>query len=156
MTARLAEVEGPPEVGKVTFIENQVDNTTGTILLRATFPNPQRRLWPGQFVNVTLLLHNKPNCLVLPSQAIQPGQQGDLVFVVKQDNTVEPRPVKTGQWSGTDWVIVGGLKAGDKVIVDNLMKARPGAPVAPHAAGGEGPGAGKPAGAPASAPAAKG
>lgn len=129
VTARLAEVEGPPEVGKVTFIENTVDNTTGTILLRATFPNPQRRLWPGQFVNVTLLLHNKANCLVLPSQAIQPGQQGDLVFVVKKDNTVEPRPVKIDFTYQDITVLSQGVKQGETVVTDGQLLLTPGANV---------------------------
>ncbi len=129
VTARLAEVEGPPEVGKVTFLENQVDNTTGTILLRATFPNPQRRLWPGQFVNVTLLLHNKPNCLVLPSQAIQPGQQGDLVFVVKQNNTVEPRPVKIDFTYQDVTVLSQGVKEGETVVTDGQLLLTPDAKV---------------------------
>ena len=129
VTARLAEVEGPPEVGKVTFVENTVDNTTGTILLRATFPNPQRRLWPGQFVNVTLLLHNKPNCLVLPSQAIQPGQQGDLVFVVKKDNTVEPRPVKIDFTYQDFTVLSQGVKQGETVVTDGQLLLTPGANV---------------------------
>ena len=129
VTARLAEVEGPPEVGKVTFIENTVDNTTGTILLRATFPNPQRRHWPGQFVNVTLLLHNKANCLVLPSQAIQPGQQVDLVFVVKKDNTVEPRPVKIDFTYQDITVLSQGVKQGETVVNDGQLLLTPGANV---------------------------
>ncbi|MBN9419409.1 MAG: efflux RND transporter periplasmic adaptor subunit [Candidatus Eremiobacteraeota bacterium] len=129
VTARLAEVEGPPEVGRVTFIENTVDNTTGTILLRATFPNPQRRLWPGQFVNVTLLLHNKANCLVLPSQAVQPGQQGDLVFVIKKDNTAEPRPVKVDFTYQDVSVLSQGVKEGETVVTDGQLLLTPGANV---------------------------
>jgi multidrug efflux system membrane fusion protein len=136
VTARLAEVEGPPEVGRVTFIENTVDNTTGTILLRATFPNPQRRLWPGQFVNVTLLLHNKANCLVLPSQAVQPGQQGDLVFVVKRDNTVEPRPVKVDFTYQDVSVLSEGVKQGETVVTDGQLLLTPGANVTIQKPGG--------------------
>lgn len=129
VTARLAEVEGPPEVGRVSFIENTVDNTTGTILLRATFPNPQRRLWPGQFVNVTLLLHKQPNCLVLPSQAIQPGQTGDLIFVVKSDSTVESRPVKVDFTYQDLSVLSQGVKQGETVVTDGQLLLTPGANV---------------------------
>ena len=77
---------------------------------------------------------------------------GPVVMLAGSENKVEPRPVKTGQWSGKDWIITGGLKAGDKVIIDNLIKLRPGATVAPHAPG-QGPGAGAKPGAPAAAPA---
>ncbi|MBS2039604.1 efflux RND transporter periplasmic adaptor subunit [bacterium] len=129
VTARLAEVEGPPEVGKVSFIENAVDNTTGTILLRASFPNPLRRLWPGQFVNVTLLLRKQKNCLVLPSQAIQPGQTGDLIFVVKPDNTVESRQVKV-DFTYQDLSVLGqGVKEGEVVVTDGQLLLTPGANV---------------------------
>ncbi|MFN8608370.1 MAG: efflux RND transporter periplasmic adaptor subunit [Vulcanimicrobiota bacterium] len=129
VTARLAEVEGPPEVGRVTFIEKSVDNTTGTILLRATFPNSLRRLWPGQFVNVTLLLHRQPNCLVLPSQAVQPGQTGDLIFVVKSNNTVESRQVKVDFTYQDLSVLSQGVKAGETVVTDGQLLLTPGANV---------------------------
>ena len=137
VTARLAEVEGPPEVGRVSFIENTVDSTTGTILLRATFPNPQRRLWPGQFVNVTLLLHKQPNCLVLPSQAVQPGQNGDLVFVVKPDNTVESRTVKVDFTYQDLSVLSQGVKQGEIVVTDGQLLLTSGANVTISKPGGE-------------------
>jgi membrane fusion protein (multidrug efflux system) len=90
----------------------------------------------------------------VPQNAVVQTDKGAVVMLAGADNKVEPRPVQTGAWSGNDWVILGGLKAGDKVIIDNLIKVRPGAPVAPHAPG-EGPGAaGKPGAAPAAAPAA--
>jgi multidrug efflux system membrane fusion protein len=82
-----------PERGLVTFVDNAVDSSTGTIRLRGTFSNSEKRLWPGQFVNVILTLAREPNTIVVPSQAIQTGQQGQYVFVVKQDLTVEARPV---------------------------------------------------------------
>src|SRR5450432_2101397 len=84
----------PPQ-GELTFIDNSVDETTGTILLKATFPNEDRALWPGQFVHVVLTLSELTNAVVVPSQAVQVGQNGQFVYVVKPDETVEQRPVKT-------------------------------------------------------------
>ena len=87
---------GGPESGVISFLDNTVDTTTGTIKLKGTFANPTRRLWPGQFVNVVLTLTTRPNAVVVPTQAIQTGQQGQFVFVVKPDLTVESRPVVIG------------------------------------------------------------
>ncbi len=145
-----------PQRGRLNFAASQIDPKLGTLQLRGEFPNADGRLLPGQFVRARLITGERDGVFKVPQAAVLQTDKGPMVMLAGADNKVEPRPVKTGQWAGADWVITGGLKAGDKVIVDNLMKARPGAPVAPHAAGGEGPGAGKPAGAPASAPAAKG
>ncbi len=114
--------------------------------MRGESPNAEGRLLPGQFVRARLITGVRDGVFKVPQGAVVQTDKGTIVMLASADNKVEPRPVKTGQWSGTDWVILGGLKAGDKVIVDNLMKARPGAPIAPHAPG-EGPGAapGKPA-----------
>ena len=114
---------------------------------------PDNVLLPGQFVRARLLTGERDGVFKVPQNAVMQTDMGAVVMLANADNKVEPRPVKTGNWSGKDWVILGGLKAGDKVIVDNLIKIRPGAPVAPHGPG-EGPGApgGQP-GAPAAAPA---
>lgn len=136
-----------PVRGKLNFAASQVSPTLGTLQLRGEFPNPDGALLPGQFVRARLLTGEREGVFLVPQNAIVQSDKGAVVMLANADNKVEPRPVKTGQWSGKDWVILGGLKAGDKVIIDNLIKTRPGAPVAPHAPG-EGPGA-KPAAAPA-------
>lgn len=141
-----------PVRGKLNFAASQVSPTLGTIQLRGEFPNADGALLPGQFVRARLLTGERDGVFKVPQQAVMQTDKGPVVMLAGADNKVEPRPVKTGQWSGKDWVILGGLKAGDKVIVDNLIKARPGAPVAPHAPG-EGPGAAAGAKPPAAAPA---
>lgn len=143
--------------GRLNFTASQVDPKLGTVQLRGEFPNPDGRLLPGEFVRVRLITGERDGVFKVPQAAVIQSDAGPIVMTVGPENKVAPRPVKTGQWSGKDWIILSGLKAGDKVIVDNLMKARPGAPVAPHAPG-EGPGAAKPGAAPAApatAPAAK-
>ena len=147
-----------PVRGKLNFAASQIDPKLGTLQLRGEFANPEGRLLPGQFVRARLITGERTGVFKVPQAAVMQTEKGPVVMTVDADNKVAPRPVKTGQWSGPDWVILGGLQAGDKVIVDNLMKARPGAPVAPHAPGqGPGaPGAAKPGAAPAAAPAAKG
>jgi len=117
------------EQGVLTFIDNNVDKTTGTILLKGTFPNSKRRLWPGQFVNVRLVLTTQPNAIVVPAQAIQTGQQGQYVFVIKPDLTVEARPVVVNRTIGNDTIIDKGLKAGERVVTDGQLQLVPGAKV---------------------------
>ena len=126
--------------GKLNFSGSSIDAKTGTVPLRAEFPNPKLALLPGQFVRVQVITGGRQAYLV-PQSALFQGDQGKLLFTVAQGNTVAPRPVETSGWSGRDWVITQGLNPGDKVITDNLMKLRPGAPVAPHAPG-QGPGQG--------------
>ena len=125
--------------GKLNFTASTVNTSTGMVPFRAEFPNPKSRLLPGQFVRVQVSVGEREAYLV-PQAALAQTEQGQMLFTVAPDNTVAPRPVETDGWSGTDWVITKGLAPGDKVIVDNLMKLRPGAPVMPHAPG-EGPGA---------------
>jgi multidrug efflux system membrane fusion protein len=115
--------------GELTFVDNTVDAATGTIRLKATFPNKDRVLWPGQFVNVVLTLSTQPNAIVVPSQAVQIGQQGQLVFVVKPDLTVESRPVAVARTLGLDTVIEKGLEAGERVVTDGQLRLVPGAKV---------------------------
>jgi multidrug efflux system membrane fusion protein len=125
--AIVPQEENHPEEGKVTFINNTVDNTTGTILLKGTFPNPDRRLWPGQFVNVVLTLTAMHDAVVVPSAAVQTGQQGQYVFVVKGDNSVEIRPVVPGTVLGGDEVIEKGIQSGERVVTDGQLMLYPGA-----------------------------
>ena len=118
-----------PEQGTVTFVDNAVDTSTGTIRLKGTFANRERKLWPGQFVNVVLTLTREPNAIVVPSQAIQTGQQGQYVFVVNEDLTVEPRPVVVGRFVSNETVVQKGLLAGEKVVTDGQLRLYPGARV---------------------------
>lgn len=121
--------EERPERGVVTFIDNAVDTNTGTIRLKGTFSNQDKKLWPGQFVNVLLTLTTEPNAIVVPSQAIQTGQEGQYVFVVKQDLTVEPRPVVAGRAVDSETVIQKGLSPDEKVVTDGQLRLYPGARV---------------------------
>jgi len=121
--------EERPEKGIITFIDNIVDSNTGTIRLKGTFTNPERKLWPGQFVNVVLTLTTEPNAIVVPSQAIQTGQEGQYVFVVKPDFTVESRSVEAGRTLNGETVIQKGLHADEKVVTDGQLRLYPGAPV---------------------------
>jgi multidrug efflux system membrane fusion protein len=106
-----------------------VDKDTGTIRLRATFPNEDRALWPGQFVHVTLTLTTQTDALAVPSQAVQSGQQGEYVFVVKPDLTVEHRMVEVERSAGDDIIIRKGLGPGEKVVTDGHLRLAPGAAV---------------------------
>jgi len=115
--------------GELIFVDNAVDQATGTIQLKAIYPNKDNVLWPGQFVNVVLTLTTQPNAVVVPSQAIQTGQQGQYVFVVKSDLTVEPRPITDGRTLDGETVIENGLQAGEKVVTDGQLQLVPGAKV---------------------------
>lgn len=117
------------ETGFLTFVNNTVDTTTGTIQLMATFANADHHLWPGQFSNVVLNLGVQQNVLVVPSQAVQSGQQGDYVFVVMPNKTVDVRQVKVGQTVNNKTEIVQGLKAGETVVTDGQVRLVPGAKV---------------------------
>ena len=127
--AALPSDEAHPLTGVLSFVDNAVDTTTGTIRLKATFDNPERRLWPGQFVKVTLTTGVEENALVVPSQAVQTGQDGPYVYVVKDDLTVEPRPVKPGAGVEGVVVITKGLSAGERVVTDGQLRLSPGAKV---------------------------
>ena len=115
------------EDGFVSFVNNTVDANTGTILLKGTFTNPGRRMWPGQFVNVVLILTSRPNAVVAPSQAVLTGQQGQYAFVLKDDHTVEFRPVVPGLTVGDETVIEKGLQPGETVVTDGQLMLYPGA-----------------------------
>ena len=118
----------PPVSGTLTFVNNTVDPNTGTIQLKATFTNGENLLWPGQFVESTLTLTSE-SAVVVPSQAIQPGQQGPFVFVVKQDSTVEARKVEPGRRLERETIVARGLAAGERVVTDGQLRLVPGARV---------------------------
>jgi multidrug efflux system membrane fusion protein len=118
-----------PEEGFLTFIDNTVDIATGTIRLKATFANKERRLWPGQFVDVVMTLTTQPDAITVPSQALQTGQKGQYVFVIKDDLTVELRPVIISRTIGAEAVVEKGLRPGEKVITDGQLRIVPGAKV---------------------------
>ncbi len=115
--------------GTLTFIDNAVDLTTGTIKLKGTFENRDRRLWPGEFVNVVLTLSEQPNTVIVPSAAVQTGQNGQYVFVVKQDQTVDMRPIEPGWIVENMTVIRKGVQAGERVVTDGQVRLVPGAKV---------------------------
>jgi len=121
-----------PEVGYLTFINNAVDSTTGTIRLKATFANADHRLWPGQFSTLSLRLSEQENATVVPVQAVQAGQTGDFVFVVKPDMTAESRPVKVARTLGDEAVIAEGLAPGEAVVTDGQLRLIPGIKVQPR------------------------
>jgi multidrug efflux system membrane fusion protein len=127
--AYVSKGDSEPEQGLLTFIDNSVDLSTGTIKLKATFPNSHRRLWPGQFVNAVLTLTKKPNALLVPAAAVQTGQSGQYVFVVKSDNTVESRPVSAGLTVSDETIIEKGLTPGEAVVTDGQLQLVPGAKV---------------------------
>ena len=112
--------------GRITFIDNSVDQNTGTIRVKGTFPNQDGRLWPGQFVNVVVTLTTDRAAIVVPSVAVQAGQQGSYVFAVKQDQTVEMRPVTVSRIRGTDSVIESGVTPGETVVTDGHLRLVPG------------------------------
>jgi multidrug efflux system membrane fusion protein len=127
--AFLSKEEEHPEEGLLSFIDNTVDKTTGTIRLRGTFPNQGKRLWPGQFVNLILALTAQPNTLVVPSQAIQTGMNGQYVYVVKPDLKAENRPVTVGRALDGHMVIEKGLKGGETIVIDGQFQLVPGTKV---------------------------
>ena len=121
--------------GKLNFLASNIDTTLGTQQLRAEFDNLDNQLLPGQFVRIRLLTGQREGVFLVPQTAIIQSEQGAMVMLAGAEDKVAPRPIQVAEWRGKDWVVTGGLQAGDKVIVDNLMKLRPGAPVAPHAPG---------------------
>ena len=127
--AIVAKDEQHPVEGKLTFIDNAVDSATGTIKLKANFDNLDNRLWPGQFVNVLLELTQEPNAIAVPSQAIQTGQNGQYVFVVQPDMSVQMQPITVSRTVNEDAVIAEGLQAGEKVVTDGTLRLVPGAKV---------------------------
>ncbi len=127
-----------PAQGVLTFVDNNVDSATGSIKLKGTFPNTDRQLWPGEYVNVVLRMAVRQNALVVPNQAVQTGQDGTYVYVVKDDQTVEMRPVTAGLRVDQDLVIDKGLEAGETVVTEGQLRLAPGSRV--QVGGPNGPG----------------
>ena len=127
--------EANPVMGKLSLVDNTVDPATGTVRLKATFINEDRRLYPGQFVNVVLTLGIANQAVVVPTQAVQVGQDKSFVYVVKADGTAEMRTVKIGTAMDTMTVIEEGLKPGEQVVTDGQLRIVPGAKVQVKAPG---------------------
>ena len=115
--------------GSLAVVDNEIDQTTGTVKLKATFPNDQLKLWPGKFVNARLVLTTRKNAIVVPSSVVQRGPQGTYAYVIKPDKTVEMRPIKVGQTEANIALIDEGLTAGEQVVTDGQYKLQPGAHV---------------------------
>jgi multidrug efflux system membrane fusion protein len=115
--------------GKVEFLDNSVQNGTGTVNLRATLANPDHHFWPGQFVNVKLVLTTQKGAVLIPNQATQISQKGPFVYVIKSDDTADLRPVTLGQKQGENVVVTNGLSANERVVVTGQLTVRPGGKV---------------------------
>jgi len=126
---RLSDGETYARTGRLAFEDVRISGQTGTSDSRAVLPNPDGRLHPGQFVRVTLGGATRPGAVLVPQRAVLNGPQGRFVYVVDDKSTAQMRPVDVGEWAGSDWIITGGLKAGDRVIIDGVMRIGPGAPV---------------------------
>jgi multidrug efflux system membrane fusion protein len=135
--AKAQDEPGSGETGAVTFIDNSVDTTTGTIKIKGTFENADLKLWPGQFLNVTLRLTTMPGAITVPNQAVQNGQDGQFVYVV-DNNKVDARPVTIGERVDQDLVILKGLEAGETVVTDGFLRLQPGSAVTIGEGGGRG------------------
>jgi membrane fusion protein (multidrug efflux system) len=121
-----------PHTGRVTFTDPAYNANTGTFLIRATVDNPQGLLKPNQYVRVRIRGATRPNAILVPQRAVLQGAKGHFVWVVDKDNKAENRPVTVGDWSGDDWQVIDGLRAGDRVVVDGGLKLGPGAALAPR------------------------
>jgi membrane fusion protein (multidrug efflux system) len=126
---RLADGSVYPKAGKLSFADVRISPNTGTREARAEVPNAEGVLRPGQFVRVILRGATRPNAVTVPQRAVLEGPQGKFVYVVDEKGTAQPRPVEAGEWAGDLWVIYAGLKPGERVITDGVMKLGPGAPV---------------------------
>jgi len=117
------------QTGELTFLDNAVDMTTGTIVLKATFGNENEVLWPGEYVDVLLTLATEPGAVVVPSQAVQTGQAGQYVYIVKSDLTVESRPVKVSRTYGKMTIVSAGVAPGERIVTDGQLRLAPGTKV---------------------------
>ena len=120
---------GDPSEGKLSFVDNAVDSTTGTILLKGRFPNDDGSLWPGGFVNVRLQLYVEPDALVIPAAAVVSGQQGSFVFVVQPDSSASTKAVTVSRTAGDFAIVTGDVQPGDRVVVDGQLRLRQGSKV---------------------------
>jgi membrane fusion protein (multidrug efflux system) len=126
---RLADGSIYQHTGRLNFSDVRISTATGTQEARAELPNKEGVLRPGQFVRVLLRGATRPNAVTVPQRAVMEGPQGKFVYVVDEKSTASPRPVEVGDWAGENWIITSGLKGGEQVIVDGVMKIGPGAPV---------------------------
>jgi len=124
--AGFANSSRPLIKGKLSFIDNSADMTTGTIKLKAEFPNVDKALWPGQFVNVVMTLYDQKDAVVAPSAAVQNGPNGQYVYVVKPDMTVELRNIKVTRTEGDETIVASGLEPGDQVVTVGQLRLAPG------------------------------
>jgi membrane fusion protein (multidrug efflux system) len=118
-----------PMTGRVNFNDFRVQAGTGTIQIRAVFPNPKRTLLPGQFVRVAIHGATRPNAILIPQEAVISGQNGKFVYVVNEEGKAESRPIETGEWREDEFLVTSGLKPSERVVVTGAMKLQPGAPV---------------------------
>jgi membrane fusion protein, multidrug efflux system len=129
----VVEARAPGETaaakGTISFVDNQVDATTGTLKVKAVFQNAKHTLWPGQFADITLTLTTDPHAVVVPTAAVQTGQQGSYVFVTTKDQTVDLRPVKIARAVGNETVIQSGVTPGETVVTDGQLRLVPGSHV---------------------------
>jgi multidrug efflux system membrane fusion protein len=121
--------DSSPSEGRITFVDNSVDQTTGTIRVKASFTNADHRLWPGQFVNVVMTLATDQKAIVVPTEAVQAGPDGSYVYVIKPDKTADFRPVTVGRIVGAESIIAKGLTAGETVVTDGHLRLVPGSRV---------------------------
>ena len=140
-----------PQKGKINFLSTFIDPKLGTQQLRAEFPNPDQQILPGQFVKIRITTGKIENVFLVPQAAVIQTERGFMVWTVGADNKVVPTPLKMGNWIGKNWVVLSGLKEGDKVVIDNIIKIRPGAAVAPNVVPLDPPALAAPASGPASA-----
>jgi membrane fusion protein, multidrug efflux system len=129
VTAMSRDGKSELDQGIIALVDNEIDQSTGTIRVKATFPNPHDALWPGEFINARVLVRTEKGALTVPSNAIQRGPNGMFTYVVKADSTVEARPLKVGDESGAVTVVTGGLKEGEQVVLSNQYRLQPGAKV---------------------------
>jgi multidrug efflux system membrane fusion protein len=120
---------GKPTQGTLSFVDNAVDTATGTILLKAMFPNPDGALWPGEFVNVRIRLYVDQNALVVPARAVVAGQQGSFVFVIQPDSSAVTKQVTVNRTAGDLALVSGEVAAGDRVVLDGQLRLREGSKV---------------------------
>jgi membrane fusion protein (multidrug efflux system) len=129
VSVKLAEGNVYTSTGKLNFSDIRISGSTGTSEARAELPNPKGLLRPGQFVRVILNGAQRPNAVLVPQRAVLEGPKGKFVYVVNADTKAEARPIEVGEWHEDNWIVTTGLNAGDKLIVDGVMKIGPGAPV---------------------------
>jgi membrane fusion protein (multidrug efflux system) len=130
---KLADGSKYPHTGRLNFNDLRVRPGTGTIEARAVFSNPKTLLLPGQFVRVLLHGATRPEAILIPQQAVLSGQTGKSVYVVDANGKVQARTIETGEWHGSDFVVISGLKPGEKIVISGIMNLRPGMVVKPVA-----------------------